>query len=135
MWAGGSAQPEVGPCGSSARCISMLKPASVKRPAAAAAISLIAWLAASTQLPAALSKVLVLDWSTSGGAWGSVGAGVGVELTSVALGMMELAEQPLSSSASARSMGIRRKTRFTDVIVPCLVASPLNEHARDCATG
>src|SRR5437763_8361432 len=111
MWAGGSAQPEVGPCGSNARCISTLKPVSVKLPAAASAISLIAWLAASTQLPAALSKVLVLDWSTSGGARGSVGAGVGVALTRVALGMTDLAEQPLSSSASARRMDIRKKTR------------------------
>src|SRR5437764_15258219 len=102
MWAGGSAQPEVGPCGSNARCISMLKPVPVKRPSAASAISLIAWLAASTQLPAALSKAPVLDWST-GGAGGTVGAGVGVELTRVALGITELTEQPPSSSASAGS--------------------------------
>src|ERR687886_1919502 len=129
MWAGGSAQPEVGPCGSSARCISTLKLVSVRRPAAASAISLIAWLAASTQLPAALSKALVLDASTGGGAGGSVGIGVGVELTSVALGMTELSEQPLSSSASARSMGRRRTTRFMDVMVPRPVASPLTATA------
>src|SRR5918911_430382 len=119
MWAGGSAQPEVGPCGSSARCISTLKPVSLKRPAAASAISLIAWLAASTQLPAALSKALVLDASIGGGAGGSVGSGVGVEVTSVALGMAERSEQPLSSSASARSRGPRRTVRFTEGMVPC----------------
>src|SRR5918911_594879 len=123
MWAGGAAQPEVGPWGSSARCISTLKLVSVRRPAAASAISLIAWLAASTQLPAALSKALVLDASTGGGAGGSVGSGVGVELTSVALGMTELSEQPLSSSASARSIGRSRTTLFMDVMVPRRLAS------------
>src|SRR5919206_2703337 len=123
MWAGGLAQPEVGPCGSSARCMSTLKPVPLKCPAAASAISLMAWLAASTQLPAALSKALVLDASTGGGAGGSVGSGVGVELTSVALGMTELSEQPLSSSASARSIGRRRTTRFMDVMVPRPAAS------------
>src|SRR5436305_12995472 len=123
MWAGGSAQPAVGPCGPNARCISTLKPVSVKRPAAASAISLIAWLAASAQLPAGLSQALVLDASTGGGAGGSVGTGVGVELTSVALGMTERSEQPLSSSASARSIGSSRTTRFMEVIVPRPLAS------------
>src|SRR5579862_6148347 len=114
MWAV-SAQPALGSCGSSSRLMSILKNELPNCPAAACWIKEMAWLAASTQLPALLSKESMLDWSTGGCVGRGVGRGVGVALSSVELGSADLREQALVESVSASNSSRLRTACFTPV--------------------
>src|SRR5579875_3760169 len=86
-------------------------------PAAAFCDNAIAWLAASAQLPARVSKPRALDTLIGASVGAAVGIGVGVDSTRVVLGMIDGVAHAVCTRGSSASTRMTRMALFTASIL------------------